>query len=316
MTFAATKVRVDVPATSANLGPGFDTAGLALNFYDTVIVEALPAQGVHMVIHGEGEDSLPRDERHLVVRALRKASESFDLPEFGVNLTAWNRIPQSRGMGSSASAIVAGVAAAAGLAGLDMHSSEVRDEIFNIAAQLEGHPDNVAPAVYGGMTISWLESSTRSFRTVQYPVDKNVNAWIFIPDFELSTSKAREVLPQEVPYEDALKNVSRAALLPAALGRGDNDLLFHATVDRLHQPYRAPLMGPSARLVDFLRAQGYAAVISGAGPCVLCLHAGDDTDKLRNITAKSIDMSQWRMEHLGIDHNGVRVYEESAKKEQ
>ncbi|TCD54510.1 homoserine kinase [Alloscardovia theropitheci] len=305
MTFVDTRVRVDVPATSANLGPGFDTCGLALGFYDTIAVEALPSVGVSIDIHGQGADYLPRDERHLVVKALRQAAQEFDLPEFGIRMTAWNRIPQSRGMGSSASAIVSGVSAAAGLAGLDTADREVRDAIFNISAHIEGHPDNVAPAVYGGMTVSWKKNDT--FSTVQYNVHESINAWIFVPDFELSTKEAREVLPHDVLFSDALYNVSRVALLPAALERADNDLLFDATQDTLHQQYRAPLMQPSADLVRFFRSRGYAATISGAGPCVLVLHAGDITDTLTNITSQFMDMSHWRMNHLSIDHQGVTV---------
>ncbi|WP_018143368.1 homoserine kinase [Alloscardovia criceti] len=305
MVFVATQVRVDVPATSANLGPGFDTCGLALGFYDTIRVEALPSDAIMMDIHGEGKDTLPRNEKHLIVKALRTAAEEFDLPEFGLNMTAFNRIPQSRGMGSSASAIVAGVSAAAGFAGLDVKSSEVRDAIFNIAAHLEGHPDNVAPAVYGGMTVSWKRND--EFFTTQYSVAPTVNAWIFVPDFELSTEEARRALPASVPFGDALMNVSRVALLPAALSRGDNALLFDATEDTLHQPYRAALMQQSADLVQFLRSHGYASTISGAGPCVLVLHDGDSTDALRNITAQFLDMGHWTMHHLAVDRQGVQV---------
>lgn len=305
MTFVDTRVRVDVPATSANLGPGFDTCGLALGFYDTITVEAVPSNEVSIDIHGEGADYLPRNEKHLIVKSLRIAAQEFDLPEFGIRMTAYNRIPQARGMGSSASAIVSGVSAAAGLAGLDVNDRDVRDAIFNIAARIEGHPDNVAPAVYGGMTVSW--KTDEKFSTVQYPVHEDMNAWIFVPDFELSTEEARQALPHDVLYSDALLNISRVALLPAALGRADNDVLFDATEDTMHQPYRAPLMQPSADLVHFLRSRRYAATISGAGPCVLVMHAGDDTDTLTNITARFLDMSHWKMHHLSIDHKGVTV---------
>ncbi|WP_418969186.1 homoserine kinase [Alloscardovia omnicolens] len=305
MVFATSRVRVDVPATSANLGPGFDTCGLALGFYDTISVEALPTDTIHIEIFGEGKDTLPRDERHLIVKALRTAAEEFDLPEFGMRMKAYNRIPQSRGMGSSASAIVAGVSLAAGLAGLDSSARETRDAIFQIAARLEGHPDNVAPAVYGGMTVSWKNEET--FCTQQYPVHEAMNAWIFIPDFELSTQEARQALPATVPYADALMNVSRVALLPAAMALADNNLLFEATVDTLHQQYRAPLMKPSADLVHFLRSQGYASAISGAEPCVLALHDSDVTDSLHNLTARFLDMQHWQMVHLSIDRRGVQI---------
>ena len=194
---------------------------------------------------------------------------------------------------------------AAGLAGLDSTQREIRDAIFQVAARIEGHPDNVAPAVYGGMTVSW--KSGQDFRTQIYPVHKDIHAWIFIPNFELSTEEARKALPSTVPYADALTNVSRVALLPAAMANADNDLLFEATEDTLHQPYRAPLMQASADLMTFLRSQGYASTISGAGPCVLALHASDATDSLHNITARGVDMSHWHMVHLSVDRSGVQI---------
>ncbi|OTA26231.1 homoserine kinase [Alloscardovia macacae] len=308
---AARKVRVDVPATTANLGPGFDTCGMAFAYTDTIEVEAFEAASgeqpsVRVDIQGEGADYLPRDERHLVVKALREAGRTFGFSaDTGLHLTATNRIPQARGMGSSASAIVSGVTAAAALAGLDVADKAVRDQIFEISARLEGHPDNVAPAVYGGLTVSWKDAD--EFHTVQYPVSEDIHAWVFVPDFELSTQKAREALPETVPLKDALTNVSRVALLPAALGRADNALLFDATLDTLHQPYRAPLMQPSADLVQFFRTHGLASTISGAGPCVLLLHAGDITDTVRALADEQLSEAHWRMLHVPVDRAGVRA---------
>ncbi|PLS31465.1 homoserine kinase [Bifidobacterium margollesii] len=341
MKFATDVVKVSVPATSANLGSGFDTAGLALDVRDELRFELLPSSDVEIEIHGEGETTLPRDERHLVIRSLRRALDEFGLPQAGVKLTAFNRIPQERGMGSSAEAIVAGVSAAAAFAGL---GDEARDFIFDLSAHIEGHPDNVAPAVYGGMTVSWdfepnrevpvsdaptskasgvlspkgdeasFPGSPKPFKggyhTVNYPVGERINAWVFVPDFKLSTEEARHALPTDVPRTDAIFNVSRVALLPAALGashgRDVNAMLFSATADTLHQRYRSSLMPQSWELMTFLRANGYASAISGAGPCVLVLHDGDDSAALQNLLFEHwLSEGHWRMLHPAIDRQGV-----------
>lgn len=342
MKVATEAVRVAVPATSANLGPGFDTAGLALGVWDELTFQLVPDDGVDIEIHGEGEKTLPRDESHLVIRAMRCAMDKLGLPHAGVKLVAHNRIPQERGMGSSAEAIVAGVSAAAAFAGM---GDEARDFIFDLAAHIEGHPDNVAPAVYGGMTVSWDFESDKEvpvsyaatskaspvlaagsasaqfpgsaepfkggYHTVNYPVGDGINAWVFVPDYQLSTEAARNALPFEVPRTDAVFNVSRMALLPAALsgasGRDTNALLFSATADTLHQGYRSTLMKPSWDLMSFLRSYGYASTISGAGPCVLVLHEGDDTAALQNLLFESwLSTGHWRMLHPSIDRQGVQ----------
>ena len=227
-----TQVKVRVPATSANLGSGFDTVGLALDYHDelTFTLGRDPSnRAAQVLIYGEGEDTLPRDETHLVVSTFRKACQTFGLGKVGFILEAHNNIPQARGMGSSAEAIVAGIAAAAAFAQEDRLN---RDSIFELAAAIEGHPDNVAPAVYGGMTVSWNFDTAEGvgsvpipggdplhggFHTVKYAVDPGVTAAVFVPDYELSTEKAREALPGEVAYRDAVFNVSRVALMAAAM---------------------------------------------------------------------------------------------------
>ena len=209
------KVSVKVPATSANLGSGFDTAGIALEYFDSLMFALDESQDVSVIIHGEGEDTLPKDETHLVVSTFRKACKIFGLPNLRFTLEARNQIPQARGMGSSASAIVAGVAAAWTFA----HEGELnREEIFEIAASIEGHPDNVAPAVFGGLTMSWKDSYSQEFHTVRYKVSKDISVSVFVPNFELSTELARRALPANVPYGDAIFNVSRAAMIPVAFG--------------------------------------------------------------------------------------------------
>ena len=322
-------VRVRVPATSANLGSGFDTVGLALDYHDEIefTTNANPEDlSAHIEIHGEGEHTLPRDETHLVVSTFRKACETFGLRKFGFTMVAHNRIPQARGMGSSAEAIVAGIAAAAGFA----HRGELnRAAIFDLAAHIEGHPDNVAPAVYGGLTVSYdfetpegvgsvaisgSEPLRRGFHAVNYPVDPAINAFVFVPDYELSTEKAREALPAKIAHADAVYNISRVGLMPAAMNPssiGDpnaaNALLFAATQDRLHQPYRAPLMPPSTALIAKLRRAGFAAAVSGAGPCVLVLHYGDAVAAIESLAAEELASGHWRMLHLPIDAAGVQI---------
>lgn len=318
------KVHIRVPATSANLGSGFDTVGLALDYHDelefTLSNDPLN-MAAQVIIEGEGADTLPRDESHLVVSTFRRACSYFGLSKCGFILEAHNRIPQARGMGSSAEAIVAGTAAAYAFS----HEGELdRDEIFALAARIEGHPDNVAPAVYGGMTVSWTQTGAQTisptgevipgYRTVNYLVDPAITASVFIPDFELSTSKAREALPQVVPFADAIFNISRASLLMGAMnpdmltGQHDpNALLMQATEDKLHQTYRGPLMEPSTQLITQMRAAGFAAMVSGAGPCVLVLHAGDANAQIDQVAAEQLNSGHWKVLHLPVDTQGVQV---------
>ena len=361
MTPVTTRVTVRVPATSANLGSGFDTVGLALDYHDELTFTLTTgADGrvdtadtaAHVMIHGEGEDTLPRDETHLVVSTFRRACSTFGLGRLGFTLEATNRIPQARGMGSSAEAIVAGIAAAAAFA----QSGDLnRQAVFDLAAHIEGHPDNVAPAVFGGLTVSWDfetgegvgsvpipggEPLHGGFHTVNYPVDPAITAAVFVPDYELSTEKARRALPAEVPFRDAVANVSRVGLLPAAMhpallaqaaaqgagapgaegsgagiaepetgvaAREANALLFTATQDRLHQPYRAALMQPSWDLIERFRSHGYAAAVSGAGPCVLVLHYGDAREAIDALAADALASGHWRVLHLPINTAGVDI---------
>lgn len=346
------RVHVRVPATSANLGSGFDTVGLALDYHDELIFTLSddPADtDAHVIIEGEGARTLPRDETHLVVSTFRRACRTFGLGRLGFTLEAHNRIPQARGMGSSAEAIVAGIAAAAAFA---QEGELNRSAIFDLAATIEGHPDNVAPAVFGGLTVSWDFSTAEGvgsvpipggeplhggFHTVNYPVDPAITAAVFVPDYELSTEKARQALPATLPYRDAVYNVSRVGLLPAAMNPGTlaaastssdgsdadggiassvapsalaataNTLLYTATQDKLHQPYRAALMEPSWNLIERFRSHGYAAAVSGAGPCVLVLHYGDAREAIDAIAAEDLASGHWRVLHLPIDTTGVTV---------
>lgn len=259
-------VRVRVPATSANLGPGFDSLALALGMYDEATVTLRSDDQNIIGIAGLGADSLPRDERHLLLRSFRSAAASFGLVTNAVEISALNAIPQGRGLGSSAATIVAGVAAAWMLA--PGHDEMDLLAVLRVAAGIEGHPDNVAACVYGGLTISWHTDD--SVEAVALPIHAQIEPVLFLPAGQMSTQLARGLLPATVPHVDAAFNVGRSALLIHALIAAPH-LLMNATEDRLHQPYRAPAMPASAELLRGLRQADIPAVISGAGSSVLAL---------------------------------------------
>jgi homoserine kinase len=287
-----TTVRVRVPATSANLGPGFDAFGLALTWYDDLVVTARDEPGVSIEVEGEGAGVVPLDESHLVVRALRAGLESLGASVPGLALTCQNRIPHERGLGSSAAAIVAGLAAAYGLTGTTLD----RARLVALATEIEGHPDNVAACALGGFTIAWVADGLG--RAVRLDPAEGVSLVAYVPENPCSTEVARGLLPASVPHADAAANAGRAALLVAAL-TGRPDLLPVATQDRLHQEYRAPAMPDSAALVGKLRANGQAAVISGAGPTVLVLGSADTVEDVPD---------GWTRHVLGVDPVGVQVW--------
>ncbi|MEU6076161.1 homoserine kinase [Micromonospora sp. NPDC047074] len=265
-TFSSGPVRVRVPATSANLGPGFDALGLALALHDDLVAEVTP-EGVTVAVTGQGAGELPADDRHLVVRAMRAAFEALGGQPPGLAVECVNRIPQARGLGSSSAAIVAGVLLARALV-TDGEDRLDAAAVLRLAAEIEGHPDNVAPCLLGGFTLAWTEPS--GARAVSLPVADGVRPTVFVPAERGLTATARAALPATVPHADAALNAGRSALLVHALTT-DPGLLLPATVDRLHQDYRADGMPGSATLVKALRAAGVAAVISGAGPTVLAL---------------------------------------------
>jgi homoserine kinase len=264
-------VRVQVPATSANLGPGFDALGLALSIVDEVTARVVP-DGLAVEIAGEGAADVARDETHLLVRAmLRTFTElAADRPG-GLAIQCVNRIPHSRGLGSSAAAIVAGILLARGLVS-DGAQRLPDPAVLTLAADLEGHPDNVAPCLLGGLTVAWREGAEA--HAVRCELHPDVVPVALVPPFGASTELARGLLPDTVPHRDAAFSAGRAALLVAALTT-EPEQLFAATEDRLHQHYRADAMPTSTALLAQLRAAGQPAVISGAGPTVLVLARGD-----------------------------------------
>jgi homoserine kinase len=292
-------VRVSVPATSANLGPGFDSLGLALALRDHLEAEVV-GEGLVVDVDGAGAGAVPLDESHLVVRSMRAAFAVMGAEPLGLRLDCRNVIPHARGLGSSSAAIVAGVSLARAL--VSGGSLILDDEAaFRLAAALEGHPDNVAPAFYGGFVISGNQLG--DFYAVRSAVDPRVSAVVLVPPEPVSTEVARGLLPTQVPHADAAADAGRTALLVAALA-GQPEQLWLATRDYLHQEYRRPAMPASLALVDELRAKGVAAVISGAGPTVLSFVAGDAAS-----TAELLDRCPegWDALHLQIDTEGVRV---------
>jgi homoserine kinase len=290
-------VRIRVPATSANLGPAFDCAGLALTCHDALEF-SVASGGLAVEVTGAGAGELPTDESHMVVRAFRAACDELGWSPPGLRLVATNEIPQGRGMGSSAAAVVAGVVGAWALCP-DVETIDL-DAVLRLTTEMEGHPDNVAACLLGGATLSF--TTERGARADRLEVAPEIRPVVLVPGGTLSTHLARGLLPDVVPHADAAFNAGRSALLVHALTR-EPRLLLEATEDRLHQRQRAAAMPESLALIDRLRAGGHAAVVSGAGPSVLVLtqRAGDVED-VRDLTPAG-----WRILPLSVDPHGARV---------
>lgn len=304
-----TTLRVRVPATSANLGPGFDTLGIALAYADELTVTVAGA-GVRVRVHGVGEGEVATDETNLVARSAAYVFEQLGRTMPGLDIEAHNRIPHGRGMGSSGSAIVAGVMIAAGLLANDADPIVLTEEqLLRFASDLEGHPDNVAPALFGGLTIAWVNGEHEP-RFKRLMVHRGVSPLVLVPDFTMSTELARSLQPKQVPHEDAVFNVSRSALLVAALTQSP-ELLFEATEDRLHQNYRGEAMPATRDLISALRAAGHAAVVSGAGPSVLVL-AGDPGERIAAAEIAAAQPGGWTPHFLAVDIKGATVEEVPA----
>jgi homoserine kinase len=277
-TFKANPIQVQVPATSANLGPGFDSFGLAFGLYDRYVAQVLDDGGLDIDVTGEGSDDVPRTDKNLLVKAMHKGFDFLGGRPKGLAVRALNVIPHGRGLGSSAAAIIGGLilARALVLTGSEKMSDEV---LLSLASEMEGHPDNVAAALYGGATVAWQEELPTKFsaHAIHLPVDPRIKAIAFIPAASLATKKARAMLPESVPFAEAQRNSTNTAILMQALTLRP-DLLWRATEDFLHQKYRQEAMPASFALVTKLRAAGVAAFISGAGPTVLALHTSDQEE--------------------------------------
>jgi homoserine kinase len=304
---AGQRVTVRVPATTANLGPGYDSLGLALALYDTLTVESLESEELLFDLTGEGAETLPRDASHLVIRAMEAAFERLGFRHGGLKVTAENVVPHGRGLGSSASAVVAAISAANALVPEANRRGE--DWILQLTSELEGHPDNVAPAIFGGLALSWQDSD--QYSSTSATVSGTVVPVVAVPDFELSTETARALLPASVGHHAAAMNAGRAALLIHALTTRP-EFLLAGTEDYLHQSYRAEAMRPSAALIAALRAAGHAAVVSGAGPTVLVLADGDAEAAavvtfIEEFAAANTPDTGWRVLKLAVDVEGAKV---------
>ena len=296
--FRAGTIHVRVPASCANLGPGFDALGLAIALHDDVVAR-IGDDGLVLDVAGEGADDLPRDDSHLVVRTMRAVWEQFGGQPRGIELVCANRIPQGRGLGSSAAAIVAGILIGRALV-VGGDSTLPDAEVLALAAEIEGHPDNVAACLLGGLTVAWSDDGRAD--AVQLDVDPAITPVLLVPPTSASTEEVRGLLPEQVSHADAVFNTSRSALLVAAL-TGRREALLVATDDRLHQPYRAQAFGESAALMAKLRASGLPAVVSGAGPSVLVL--ARDAAETQAAVAELPD--GWRAERSGVDPDGAQL---------
>ena len=299
-------VTVSVPATTANCGAGFDSLGIACNLYNQLTLTLAPGNFLNMEVVGEGADIIPRTRQNLIVRCVEQLLTTTGDSRRGLTIKLVNNIPLSRGLGSSSAAIVSGLFAANCL----VEKPLSKQELLSLATSIEGHPDNVAPALLGGCTIAYMEQGKAKCLT--YQPAKHLTLVAAIPDFYLPTKKAREALPATVPFGDAVYNASRSALLVGALLTGQSDFLADALNDRLHQPYRKPLINGMQEVFDAARQAGAdGAVISGAGPTLMAfVTKGEETvravgeamkEAFSTVNVKAV------IRLLNIDTQGVRV---------
>jgi homoserine kinase len=304
---------VRVPASSANLGPGFDSIGLALGLWDEYAITTTQAPGLVIEVSGEGADEVPTDERHLVHATMRHTWDVLGCePPHGLRIEARNGVPHSRGIGSSATAIATGVVAAQALSSADFPAAGAPIEVdrvlaTHIASVLEGHPDNASASVLGGLTVSWMPDGSgldRGDRTVTAAIrlHPDIEVVVLVPETQLATRTARAVLPAMVPLAAAAAGAGRAALLVHAL-TADPSHLHAGTRDWLHQEARRAAYPETMRLVDGLRLQGHAAVVSGAGPSVLVLTTRDAVDEVHVPSG----CSGWRRLTPGVPRIGASV---------
>lgn len=315
--FRGGSAHVRVPATSANLGPGFDALGLALDLHDDVLA-VVGEDGVVIDVAGEGADAIPRTEKNLVVSSMRATFDVLGGQPRGIELSCANRIPHGRGLGSSAAAIVAGILLARALV-LGGDLALPMSGVLELADRIEGHPDNVAACLLGGLTIAWNDEG--AVHAIRVNVDQTLRPYLFVPPTGSSTKASRKALPATVSHGDAAFNAARTALLIAELSGAVQatyddpesidspttsvfaDVLLHASDDKLHQQYRRTGMTATANLVSALRKSGVAAVISGAGPSVLAFTRTDAESML----ADSAVPKGWTGSLLAIDQVGAHL---------
>lgn len=290
-------IRIKIPASTANLGSGFDSLGIALGLYNYIEME--PAEGCF--ISSADGSAVPFGEDNLIYLSAKKVFEKSGEKFTGLKIIEENNIPFARGLGSSSACIVGGVFGANELLGRPFSKSELLD----IAAEIEGHPDNVSPALLGGFTVSVMDEAVKYFRT---DVSDKLSFVAFVPPFELKTADARAVIPKEIPLPDAVFNLSRSALVTAAFLSGDSELLSEGCDDKLHQPYRLPLIPGGEMIISESKKLGaIAAFISGAGSTMMAIFK-TDREKAES-SAKSIlssgDFSGWKYFILNADNSGA-----------
>lgn len=293
-------ITIKVPATSANLGPGFDCLGLAVSMYNTV--EATPSDTLKIEIFGQGEDSIPKNGSNLVFKAYRRAMQHLEAPVVNLHMVQHNDIPSTRGLGSSSTAIVAGLLLASEISGKALPLPEA----LRLATDIEGHPDNVAPALYGGFTVSMQKD--KQVRTLSFPVSGELVPVAMVPDFELATAKARNVLPPQVPFKDAVFNAAHASFLAASFAKGDLEHLLFAMDDRLHQPYRANLIPGFEEIVAAGREMGVPVYLSGAGPTLMALcHKENANAFIVGVKPVLAEYGDWTVHTLEVENQGAQV---------
>ena len=291
-------VKITVPATSANLGSGFDSMGVALTLYNTVCME----EADHVHITSLGQAKIQTDSSNLIYRTVKKVYQLCGKKLSGLRMVEDSEIPKTRGLGSSSACVAAGILGANAM----LNNPMGLEDIIDLAAKEEGHPDNSTPALVGGMVVAVLERGHVQY--VKIPVAKKLCFAALIPEFLLETSRARAALPEQISHQDARFNLSRSALLAASLATGQLHNLKIAMDDRLHQPYRYGLIPRGKELVDQLYNEGaLGACISGAGPTILAVGLGEDTSFQKKIQTVIQEYPGWSVLFLGCDEVGARV---------
>ena len=299
--FRRDAVRIVVPASSANLGPGFDAIGLGLDVWDEYTAMVSDDAGWLIEVEGEGAGEVPLDASHLVARAMALVFTSVGAEPRGLVLRCRNAIPHGRGIGSSAAAIVGGLALARALL-VDGRDRISDDDLLQLAMQMESHPDNISASLFGGLTLSWVDDDGHA-SSVVLPVHPDVRTVLVIPGDAVPTEAARAALPTHIPMADAVYNISRAAILGHALTQRP-DLLLEATRDRLHQEPRRAMYPQSLALVEALQTAGVAAAISGAGPTVLVFATASTVDVVRDLAP-----ANWQVEPTAVAARGTHEVE-------
>ncbi len=293
-------IKVRVPATTANLGPGFDTLGLSLDLYNQIEVEEIE-EGLEIEVVGYGKNELPINEDNLLYKAMVRVFEATTYYPQGIKLRLINRIPLARGLGSSAAAIVGGLVSANRLVG-DILTKE---ELLHLAVEIEGHPDNVAPALLGGIVLSTIKDGDVSYKKIDPP---KIKAVLCIPDYQLSTAKAREILPEKVSFDDALFNISHTGLLVAGFLTNDYQLISQGLDDRLHQPYRQKLIPGLTELLkdELLQELALGITLSGAGPTIVTFTLKEE-EKIGQRMVELFSKEGIKSDYLITDLTGMGV---------